>query len=481
MPDQRRQRAVAVSTLRVAIVGTGSMAMLLYAKLLSAGMKDVYLFSTTSNREDLAGARLHIEDCRPVATESSRRALTVLTLPKVYDVKSIPGFMESVHVLRNRRKHAPIGLPDVFCSSLQWAGIVASFDVVFLAGAAYQVVEATAAAALLARKHDPRAEESRSGLIVSLYNGGFTLEFISRGLRMLQVPGHAPLGAFSPSLVYATTAHGAGVGQGEEKGLFRLRHTGEGPTVLVPLFLRPDVSSLMELLTSAGFANLSQLEPRALHAARWSKLAVNAIINPLTAIFNVPNGAIASALLAPACDASASELRAAADELMVEVATAMVSGTPSLRPVDMNAIPGWYPWSPDTAHSTLRTRVIEAARATAANSSSMRSAIMSGRPSEVEFILGWIDRSWLHESWYPAFARKTLASASAAPSTAISKALARVLYLELKIGGRVDPSSIAKTDNARLAASVWHGARHICEFASGEIIKVHRESTAETL
>jgi len=177
--------------------------------------------------------------CRPVATESSRRALTALTLPEVYDVKSIPGFMESVHVLRNPRKHAPIGLPDVFCSSLQWAGIVASFDVAFLAGAAYQVVEATAAAALLARKHDPRVQESRSGLIVSLYNGGFTLEFISKGLRMLQVPGHAPLGAFSPSLVYATTAHGAGVGSWRGKGLVSPSSHWGGPNSARTVLLTP--------------------------------------------------------------------------------------------------------------------------------------------------------------------------------------------------------------------------------------------------
>lgn len=93
------------------------------------------------------------------------------------------------------------------------------------------------------------------------------------------------------------------------------------------------------------------------------KLSVNAVINPLTAVFDCANG----------------ELRERPDLLpLVEVVAREVDEV--LARVD----PRWP--------GNTMDRCLEVARATATNTSSMRSDVRAGRATEVDYINGWIIR-----------------------------------------------------------------------------------------
>lgn len=463
-------------SLKVAIVGTGSVALLLYARIASSNVAEqVFLVSTTgrsskgvtpSRADALSHAGVLFEDCRPLPFHSQRRSPEFIRLPHVVVTESLPGFSDCLSLLTGelmRRKGTD--RPSMEGS------IAGQCDVVFLVGAAYQSVEATAAAAVLMSRTGPCA-------VVPMYNGGFTLEFVEWGLRMLLSDGALANagesgGSAAPSVVYATTSHGANLVRCPGHAQFRLLHTGEGPTVLVPTLSMGQkqggfdaVALLRRVLTQAGFAELRELTSPDLHAARWSKLAVNAIINPLTALYDVPNGAVADAL-SSSIPLSMTPMQKTAEGLLEAVHCAMTYGTPSITPVDMSGIPGWEGWNAHAAFGVLRGRIVASARATAGNASSMRRAVMSGRPSEVEFILGWIDRAWQSAEWYPSTmsalrpslhtpSSQLVLGQSPTRQSVISDTMARVLSLEVQRGGRsTDPEDAD-------AAKIWRRIGVIC-------------------
>ena len=87
-------------------------------------------------------------------------------------------------------------------------------------------------------------------------------------------------------IVAGTTAHGAHL-----LGPGRVRHAGRGDTVIGPLV--PEGSERAEkvaaILCSAG---IPVLRSDAVMSVIWSKLLINAAINPLTALMGVPNGMV---------------------------------------------------------------------------------------------------------------------------------------------------------------------------------------------
>jgi len=96
---------------------------------------------------------------------------------------------------------------------------------------------------------------------------------------------------------------------------------------------------------------------------QWQKLVVNAALNPLTAIHDVPNGAL---LQRPGLRAEMSALIDEADAVLARLD------------------PSW----PADSHAAVAAVV----RATAANTSSMRSDIHGGAVTEIEAINGWLAR-----------------------------------------------------------------------------------------
>ncbi|WP_111657236.1 ketopantoate reductase family protein [Isoalcanivorax indicus] len=96
---------------------------------------------------------------------------------------------------------------------------------------------------------------------------------------------------------------------------------------------------------------------------QWLKLSVNAVINPITALNDCPNGAL--------CDDPARQQQARA---LAEEADAL------LRRLDPD-------WPGDTYG-----RALAVAQATAANMSSMRADLRAGQRTEIAFINGWLLR-----------------------------------------------------------------------------------------
>jgi 2-dehydropantoate 2-reductase len=182
---------------------------------------------------------------------------------------------------------------------------------------------------------------------------------VTLGNGLGRVEALAPLG--QERVLLAATAEGATL-----EGEGRVRHAGRGPTRVAPLVADGSkrAAKLVRRLSALGFD--ARLETSAQTLA-WEKLVVNAAINALAGILDVPNGALLGS-------GPASEL---ADRAAVEaglVARALsVSGD----------------WSPERSRERWRT----VAAATSGNLCSTVQDLRSRRKSEVHDINGAIVRS----------------------------------------------------------------------------------------
>lgn len=111
-----------------------------------------------------------------------------------------------------------------------------------------------------------------------------------------------------------------------------------------------------------------------LRAVTMEKLVANAVINPLTAIFRVPNGEVLDPALTPLREA-----------LVAETSAVILAHLATLGPLD---VPTTERFSP----SRLRAMVERVCEATAGNRSSMLQDVEAGRGTEVRYINGWIVR-----------------------------------------------------------------------------------------
>lgn len=159
-------------------------------------------------------------------------------------------------------------------------------------------------------------------------------------------------------VVQGVTSHGATV-----LGPGRVRHAGAGSTQLAAPTpdLRPRVAAIAAMLTEAGIKTDLVDD---LQTLVWGKLIVNAGINPLTALLRVHNGVLAE-------EETCRRLVALAVEEAAAVARALGITLPFDDPV---------------AH------VLQVARATGANRSSMLVDVLRGSPTEIEAINGAIVR-----------------------------------------------------------------------------------------
>jgi 2-dehydropantoate 2-reductase len=137
-----------------------------------------------------------------------------------------------------------------------------------------------------------------------------------------------------------------------------VRHAGHGPSYLALTTGRQaQIAGLAELMQKAG---LSVEVTGNVLSLQWGKLAVNAGINPLTAILRVPNGFLAE-------NQRARSIMCAAAEESAEVAAALGIKLP---------------------YSSASQRVLEVAKGTANNYSSMLQDILRGAPTEIDAING---------------------------------------------------------------------------------------------
>lgn len=142
-----------------------------------------------------------------------------------------------------------------------------------------------------------------------------------------------------------------------------ITHTGVGSTDIGLLSGITDVEqqqSLTQLLNTA----LPEVKyHKEIKHKQWLKLAINCVINPLTAINNIKNGQINNAEFLPLITSLLKEIIA-------------VASTEEIK-LDLKA---------------LMKAVHEVARATAKNSSSMRCDVLASRMSEIDYINGYIHR-----------------------------------------------------------------------------------------
>lgn len=130
-----------------------------------------------------------------------------------------------------------------------------------------------------------------------------------------------------------------------------VRHTGAGDTLAPPGF-----EDLVDLLQRAGFR--ARIEPRIVEA-RMRKLLVSTCINPLTALYRIPNGM--------ACEAP----------YATHFARLAHEGAAVLRASGL-----------DIDDRDALQLVADVARATARNRSSMLQDVEAGGETEVEFLTG---------------------------------------------------------------------------------------------
>jgi 2-dehydropantoate 2-reductase len=141
-------------------------------------------------------------------------------------------------------------------------------------------------------------------------------------------------------------------------------HAGKGETWVGPLTTSA-TTHLAQVVTALGTSGLTVHAEQDIQRRLWEKLIINAGINAFTAILDCPNGDILT-------DPFYLEH---IDELCDEIAKVMKGDIEEALP-----------------SITIRERIETVARKTARNTSSMRSDRRLGRPTEIDFINGYIAR-----------------------------------------------------------------------------------------
>ena len=212
---------------------------------------------------------------------------------------------------------------------------VGPVDVALFLVKSYQTPQAVARA---------QAALSTNGVAVTLQNGVGNLEQLQAALGQRATLGVTSLGA---------TLERPGV----------VRHAGEGPIHLArPAVAKdhPAQAAFRELISALRAAGFKVHLTADVVGLVWGKLAVNAGINPLTALLGVPNGFLA-------------EHRAC--RRLMEEAASEVGAVAAAQGI---ALPYGDP----------AAAALEVARRTATNHSSMLQDRRQGRPTEIDAICG---------------------------------------------------------------------------------------------
>lgn len=142
----------------------------------------------------------------------------------------------------------------------------------------------------------------------------------------------------------------------------RVVHAATGQTWVGPL-TQSAVSTTDQVVSSLARSGLSVQAEHNILSRLWAKLVINAGINPFTALLDCPNGDILRQPLFLDC----------IDPLCAELAALMEAE--EMGPQDP---------------AKLRIQVEQVAAATARNTSSMRADVKRGRPTEIDFINGYV-------------------------------------------------------------------------------------------
>ncbi|KFY12580.1 hypothetical protein V492_03799, partial [Pseudogymnoascus sp. VKM F-4246] len=181
-------------------------------------------------------------------------------------------------------------------------------------------------------------------------------------------PTHA-----QPTYLSAIVTHGV-----FSTGPFSATHAGVADLKIGPVSVSPTTSLppaarwLMDTILSSEPLAATEVGAEELLNVTLEKLVANAVINPLTAIFRVPNGEV--------LDPRLTGLRKA---LVAEASTVIVSHLSALRVLDAETRERF-------SASRLGEMVERVCVATSGNRSSMLQDVEAGRGTEVAYINGWV-------------------------------------------------------------------------------------------
>ncbi|MBL4942085.1 MAG: 2-dehydropantoate 2-reductase [Colwellia sp.] len=142
-----------------------------------------------------------------------------------------------------------------------------------------------------------------------------------------------------------------------------ITHTGAGTTDIGLLSGISDLTEQQALSQLLNIALPTVTYHQKIKQKQWLKLAVNCVINPLTAINNIDNGQVNNV-----------EYAATTVFLLKEIVAVANAEAVNLEQVD------------------LEKKVQEVSEATAKNCSSMRCDVLAGRKTEIDYINGYIHR-----------------------------------------------------------------------------------------
>lgn len=207
-----------------------------------------------------------------------------------------------------------------------------------------------------------------------------TILFLQNGMGMVEELNEKvfPDEETRPNYVVGVISHGV-----YPRGHFSVVHAGMG-TIAISLLPRrpgqpqaqrytPSAGHLLRTLTRTPVLVAVSFAPTDLLQMQFEKLAVNAIINPLTAIFECRNGEILY-------NASISRVM----RLLLAEISLVIRSLPELQNVPNVKMR----FAPDR----LESKVISLAAKTADNLSSMQQDVEAGNLSEIDYISGYIIR-----------------------------------------------------------------------------------------
>lgn len=198
------------------------------------------------------------------------------------------------------------------------------------------------------------AHLNRDTILLFMHNGMGAVEALQQPLANFPV-------------LLATTTHGA-----LKTSIQQVCHTGSGQTQIGPFNALGERCDFMAEVFNHALAPV--IWNPAILDALWHKLAVNCAINPLTAILQCANGALD------------------APEFQTQIATILDEVSQVMRAEGIKC-----------EDTSLRDLVYQVIHATAANRSSMHQDIFHQRPTEIDFITGYVVRKGLqHQIATPA-------------------------------------------------------------------------------
>jgi 2-dehydropantoate 2-reductase len=186
--------------------------------------------------------------------------------------------------------------------------------------------------------------------------------------------------ATSTNLILATTTHGAYQEQQQQQQqplspfkeeeddgdvTYRIQHAGLGKT-----FVEDRISGMGQLWDQSGL-HCTNMSCDEMHLLLWQKLAANCVINPLTAIYNCPNGEL---LMEP----SVPEIMHHVLDEISQVAKRMIGDNDD------------HDYSDQLSTQVLTMFVRQVMQDTRSNKSSMLQDVLNKRRTEVDYLNGYV-------------------------------------------------------------------------------------------